>query len=186
MNRNKILISSGLLVVAILCVLFDCSFARWMCLLAMFCSFVGDMLLLDISWIRKRVNNYFVCGALAFGLAHICYGSAYYSLLDTKDGLNMGSYIAISIVVFILAYFSWNCVAKKKIHYLTIAAVYICLIGLEFVIVMTYGGLAVVGAIFFLVSDFCLGMGRIVGDHRFDKWVWIFYPIGQIFLILCA
>ena len=85
MNRRKIVISSGLLVVAILCVLFDCSFARWMCLLAMFCSFVGDMFLLDISWIRKRVNNYFVCGALAFGLAHICYGSAYYSLLDTKD-----------------------------------------------------------------------------------------------------
>ena len=186
MNRKKILISSGLLVVAILCVLFDCSFARWMCLLAMSCSFVGDVLLLDIPGIRKRVSNYFVFGALAFGLAHICYGAAYYSLLDIKEGLTVVSYLAGTIVVWILVYFGWNCVAKKKYHYLQIAIIYICLIGLEFVIVMTRGGLAVAGAILFLASDFCLGMGRIVGDHRFDKWVWIFYPVGQIFLILCA
>ena len=180
------LISSGLLVVAILCVLFDGSFARWMCLLAMFCSFIGDVLLLDISWIRKKVSNYFVFGAVAFGLAHICYGLAYCSLLEVKEGLKFGSYIAILIVILILGYFIWNCVFKKKYHYLPIAVVYICLIGLEFVIVMTYGGLAVIGAIFFLASDFCLGMGRIVGNHRFDRWVWFFYPVGQIFLILCA
>ena len=186
MNRDKILISSGLLVVAILCVLFDGSFSRWMCLLAMFCSFLGDILLLDITWIRKKVSNYFVCVAVAFGLAHICYGTAYYSLMDTTNGLHLGSYIAISIVVLVLAYFSWNCVAKKKFHYLSIAVVYICLIGFEFVVVMTCGGMAVIGAIFFLASDFCLGMGRIVGNHRFDRWVWIFYPVGQIFLILCA
>ena len=177
MNRKKMLISSGLLLVAILCVLFDSSFARWMCLWAMTCSWIGDILLLN-----KKGKHYFEFGALAFGLAHICYGAAYYSLIGEKQC----SYIAIGIVLALLIYFSWNCVLKKKYHYLPIAVVYICLIGLEFVIVMTHGGLAAVGAISFLTSDFCLGMGRIVGNHRFDKWVWRFYPIGQLLLIMCA
>ena len=183
---------------AFVCAVFSYDAARWLCVLAMCCSFAGDVFLLDIKTLRKKLPNYFVCGAAAFGLAHICYGAAYFCLLKNEAGWsgewNSGTKAAGVVIIGLWIYFISSCICKKKWNYLLIASIYILLIGIEFIMVMTYAGEtlhrnkgalgAALGALFFLMSDCCLGMGRIVGNHRFDKLVWIFYPLGQFLLIL--
>lgn len=197
---KKLLISGGLVLLALACAVLISGMDRWLCALAMSCSFLGDILLSDIKELHKKLSYYFECGAVAFGLAHIFYGMAYFYLLKNETnwlgGFNIGTKLAVIVIISLWLYFVNNCINKKKWNYLLVAAVYILLIGIEFSVVMTYAWEtfavnrnavgAMLGALFFLVSDCCLGMGRIVGNHRFDKYVWIFYPIGQCLLILCA
>ena len=199
-DLKKLLISGSLVFFALSCAVFFTGTDRWLCVLAMSCSFLGDILLSDIKVLHKKLPYYFECGAAAFGLAHIFYGMAYFYLLKNETnwlgGWNMGTKLAAVVMISLWFYFVKNCIYKKKWNYLPIVIIYILLIGIEFMIVMTYVWKASsinksvlgagLGALFFLVSDCCLGMGRIVGNHRFDKYVWIFYPIGQCLLIFCA
>ena len=166
---------------------------------AMGLSFLGDLLLLDVKEIRKKIPVYFQLGAIAFGLAHLCYAMAYMQLLKTTESgmvFNLGSGISLVIMICIGAYFAGVCLKRKTRGYLSVVTFYILFIGFAFCTVFTYGvaaGIdkwrsigAVLGAMAFVTSDFCLGASRIAGLKRFGRWIWVFYPVGQFLLILCG
>ena len=184
---------------AAVCAVFMSSKDRVWCLAAMCLSFLGDLLLLDVKKIRNRIPAYFQFGAIAFGMAHICYGVAYMRLLKmTESGVvfNPGSGISLVIMACIWTFFVGVCLKRKKQEYLSVVLFYIIFIGLAFCAVFTYAWAAgidqwravgaVLGAVAFLLSDFCLGASRIAGLKCLGRWIWVFYPIGQLLLILCG
>ena len=198
-EQKKLVMSGSLLLFAVACALFLPSKDRVWCLAAMGLSFLGDLLLLDVKEIRNRVSAYFQLGATAFGMAHICYGAAYLTLLKMTEAgavFNLGSGISLTVMACIWTFFVGSCLKRKKQGYLSVVLFYILFIGLAFCAVFTYAWAAgigqwrsagaVFGAIAFVISDFCLGASRIAGLKRLGRWIWVFYPIGQLLLILCG
>ena len=198
-EKKKFAISATLVLLALLCLILFPKQDRWWCLLAMVMSFAGDVLLLDITAIRRRIRYYFPLGALFFGIAHICYAKAYMTLLkavDISETANPGTVSAVCIIAVLLGYFVISGIKRKKYSYLPIVFFYILCIGTAFVTILTYacavgifslrGMGSMLGAIAFLLSDFCLGASRIAGLKRLGRWIWVFYPVGQMLLIVCG
>ena len=198
-ERKKLIISGGLVLFAAVCAVFMPSKDRTWCLAAMVLSFLGDLLLLDVKMIRNKVSAYFQWGAMLFAAAHLCYGVAYLTLLKRTDAgmvFNQGSGISLVIMAVIWIFFVGACLKRKKRGYLVVVLLYTLFIGFAFFAVFTYAWAAgigqwrSVGAVFgiaaFVISDFCLGASRIAGLKRLGRWIWVFYPIGQLMLILCG
>lgn len=198
-EKKKLAISAGLVLLAAVCLILFSGCDRLWCLAAMVLSFAGDVLLLNIPAIRRRIRCYFPLGALAFGIAHVCYGKAYMTLLEAVEGrisTNTGTALAMCVIGVLMGYFAVSAIKRKKYSYLPIVFFYLLCIGTAFSSVFTYAYAAgftklrslgsALGAITFLMSDFCLGASRIAGVKKLGRWIWVFYPVGQVLLIVCG
>ena len=195
-NKTKIIISISLVIFAALV-----SYANnytidsQICLLAMLFSFLGDISL-NCMPLDKRPRWFLYLGAVFFMISHIIYATAYYWLINTSQKLyfNPGAIIA---TFFILLLFTTSVFltiySKNKLQLMTIIifCLYTSIIGINFITIYSYswsfGTASFIGALSFLISDFIIGIETVfkVKSDTLRKFVWIFYPIGQVMIIAC-
>ena len=74
-----------------------------------------------------------------------------------------------------------------------VCALYCFFVGMNLCTVISFcsshGGMIwirALGILFFYISDYLIGFSRLVGGPKeiLGKWVWRFYPIGQLLLLL--
>lgn len=195
-NKTKIKISISLLVFAfIICIFRPSNLDSKICLLAMFFSFLGDIAL-NCKPLEKRSHSLLYIGAFFFMISHIIYASAYYSIIRhfSKSFFNPGMYIACGIMVLIFIV-SVICIHKTKksmkFSMAFIFMIYLIMISINFITIYSYSwsfhALSFIGATSFLISDYIIGIETVfkIKNATMRKLVWIFYPIGQILILIC-
>ena len=195
-NKTKILISASLLILAImLYLLFPENLGYKLCLLAMLFSFLGDILL-NIVPIKNRPHSLLYTGAFFFMISHLTYASAYMWLIHAYDKpfINPGAYTAYAIMVLIFI-ISMICIFISQIKLnpfmLFVFSIYLIVISINFITIYSYSyslkSLSFIGATSFLISDYIIGIETVfkIKNDYLRKLVWIFYPIGQILILVC-
>lgn len=195
-NRTKILISSALLLFALLlCIINPDSFSSKLCLFAMFMSFLGDIAL-NIMPLNKRPHSLLYAGAFFFMISHLIYASAYDYMIHLagKEYSNPGAYTAYGIMVLVLL-ISIICIYIKsnslKTSMILVFILYFLIISINFITIYSYSwnfkALSFIGATSFLISDYIIGIENIfkIKNDTLRKLVWIFYPVGQIMILVC-
>lgn len=195
-NRTKIMISVSLLIIAFICIIiFPNELERKICFLAMFFSFLGDIML-NCMPLEKRPHSLLYAGAMFFMLAHITYASAYYLNIRYLgySFINPGAYIAYAImaIIFII---SLLCIfitqTKIKTSMIFVFMIYMFMISINFITIYSYSfstkAISFIGATSFLISDYIIGIETVfkIKNDTLRKLVWIFYPIGQILILVC-
>lgn len=195
-NKTKLLISITLLCFAfILYCIQPNELDRQLCLLAMLFSFLGD-LSLNCMPINKRPHWLLYLGAAFFMIAHLLYATAYYWLIRESNNLffNLGAVIACTFIILLFAVsIAFTIYSKNRPSIMTIIVfcLYTFIIGINFVTIYSYSWIfasaAFIGALSFLISDFIIGIETVfkVKSEILRKLVWIFYPIGQILILVC-
>lgn len=170
--------------------------ARWLCFAAMLLSSVGDIFLMHLPVIEKKLPNYFLYGAAAFMAAHLIYALCYARLIRQSGAavMNPGAVMMALIAVIVAAWFVFSARKLGRMDQLPLILVYIVMISLDAAMVFSYAWsqgianpiaiLAAVGAVSFFVSDLIIGLGMVMGVSRYDHLIWWYYPIGQILMIL--
>lgn len=183
------------LLALILAILFP-SPARWLCFAAMLFSSVGDIFLMHLPAIEKKLPNYFVFGAASFMAAHVLYALCYYRLIRQSGAavLNPGAWGMVVIALAMAAWFILSARKTGRMDQLPLILVYIVMISLDAGMVVSYAWsqglqnpltlLAAAGAASFLVSDLIIGLGMVTGITCYDHLIWWYYPIGQILMII--
>lgn len=195
-NKTKILISSSLLGLAfIMYILRPDSLDSKICLVAMFFSFLGDIAL-NCTPLENRPHSLLYTGAFFFMISHLVYAAAYNTLIHFagKQFINPGSYLAYAIMVFIFI-ISIICIyiSKKsmKLSMIFVFIIYLMMISINFITIYSYSwsfkALSFIGATSFLISDYIIGIETVfkIKSDTLRKLVWIFYPVGQVLIILC-
>lgn len=195
-NKTKILISTALVVLAFcLCLVNPTALDKKICLIAMLFSFIGDILL-NCMPIDKRPHKLLYAGAFFFMIAHLVYASAFYLLIYDlgKPFVTPGAYIAYAIMA-ILFIVSIICIYARrsttKFTMIFVFLLYLSIVSINFITIYSYSfsalSLAFIGATSFLISDYIIGIETIfkIKSDTLRKLVWIFYPIGQIMILIC-
>lgn len=195
-NKTKILISISLVVLAlVLCTAFPNEFDRRICLIAMLFSFIGDICL-NCMPINKRPHKLLYTGAFFFMIAHLVYASAYTFMIHNtgKEFVTPGAYIAYAIMVIIFLV-SIICIyitrTTTKFPMIVVFLLYLTIVSMNFITICSYSysfkSLSFIGAASFLISDYIIGIETIfkIKSNTLRKLVWIFYPIGQILILIC-
>ncbi|MBQ6992461.1 MAG: hypothetical protein IJN50_06120 [Clostridia bacterium] len=193
-NQTKLFISFCLLVLAFLI-----RMARPEWPSALFCSaamglcFVGDTCLNSMP-IEKRPHALLYTGAGAFMVGHVCYAIAYIKniIANSYAYFNPGTYIAIGFMICFLIVAA-VCIKGKKLSPVMIGVFgfYIFVIGFNFISICSYSysakSLAWIGALWFLASDFIIGIETIFKLKKdiLRKLVWLLYPAGQFIILVC-
>lgn len=170
--------------------------ARWLCLAAMLFSSVGDIFLMHLPVIEKKLPNYFVFGAASFMIAHVLYALCYARLIRQSGAaiFNPGAAVMIAIAAAMAVWFIVSARKLGRMDQLPLILAYIVMISLDAGMVFSYAWsqglsnpfalLAAIGAVSFFVSDLIIGLGMVMGITRYDYLIWWYYPIGQILMIL--
>lgn len=170
---------------------------REICMYAILISTIADLVLMDYNNIpgiifqRKRLY----IGMALFCITHFLYIFCFFNILpidilttnDIKYSVFLYSIIMLATVIFSL------CIASKKssifkgaavIYSMIISAALFCM----YMCAEVFGGkyiLAAVGITMFLISDMFILIRETVCDTTLvRKLIWIFYPIGQLLIIL--
>ncbi len=194
-NRTKIIISISLVLFSgIMVFVYGMALGSLYCFAAMCLSFIGDMFL-NCKPQNLRPRKFLYCGAIFFMLAHIFYSIAYLNM-NQGPRWNVGTDISVKLMLFVFL-ISFVITATReendKVHPITtiIFFTYLLVISVNFISICTYsqnyGALSYLGATFFLVSDYIIGLETVlkIKSNLLRKLVWIFYPIGQAMIIGC-
>lgn len=170
--------------------------------LAMVLSTLGDLALMDFrGFFSKRLRNAFVCGGLFFMLSHVVYAAAYLLLLRSASvkGSPIGTVTALLLgaaayLSLLLMSANNKCFGLKKSTVLfAYAAIAVLDMAAVFSASFALAGqgsawrlCGAAGILSFLVSDYFIGMDRVADDPSLDRYIWAFYPIGQLLLIAAA
>lgn len=194
-NYTKLKISGYLLAIAILMSIANIdSLACHLCTLAMFMSFIGDICL-NCMPLNRRPHSLLYTGAVFFMLAHITYAYAYYTLIKAtnKPYFNTGAIIAIVFLILLVSTIIFTIIKSKqklKASMLLVFGIYVIMISINFITVCSYSfsfiAISFIGALSFLISDLIIGIETVfkIKSDILRKLVWIFYPIGQIILLI--
>lgn len=191
-------ISLILVVLAIILGIFFPGLPRWFKAGAMLISWLADMILGRYEPFNRLIGGYsFLKGAALFMLAHLLYLAAFALLLGFRGQLviNAGFWLGCAILAgfMLLMVILYVRNPDRQPVQLLIGMVYGLIIGILGVAVCTYAvrqkGLAwlsLIGIISFMISDLLIGLDTIGGIKlaRQDDLIWIFYPLGQLLLIL--
>ena len=197
---GKITLSFLMLVYAIILFVVIRSHDRYICFIAMFFSFIGDIALNHNPDHSKQTNRDFIIGGVSFIVAHVFYCIAYNSKITISgyEVFNPGTEFAIMILLFVTAMMIiWN-ISKKnnfinKLFYFGLA--YLWITGINYITIFSYSysvkgiqSIAAFGGLMFLASDIIIGMEKFFGlkSKTARELVWWLYPIGQLILITMA
>lgn len=173
---------------------------RILCAVGMLLSLLGDFLLSPDSSLRKgHYGDPLWYGGSAFALAHVCYAVGFW-LKATEAGAFPLYALAVGLPALFGGWFlyirSHRANPTGNLPLLVGALLYWMLICLNVTAVCGAllanpslgAAVAVAGILSFAVSDAILLCGA-VGPRTipyYDQWIWVFYPIGQLLLILGA
>ena len=200
---NNFLISISLLVGSIILAAFFPSSHRGLAAAAMFFSFLGDLALMDYQRLFSRYTpSPFVVGGVLFMISHVFYGFAFLRLASSFQIPYLNNGFAAALITGLLAYLSLILIGKKNEVLTSKRALLLALYAAFEVFDMTcvfscgygmmtdgrwlQGIVAPLGIVLFVISDYFIGMDKVAGNRRLIKYIWLFYPIGQLLLIIGA
>ena len=166
---------------------------RFLVFLAMAFSSVGDIILM--SDFKNKISGVskLVLGASAFSVSHVLYFASYLQRVTKLfTEFNFGYIFSLSLFLSVLIFIiSLKIKYKSNTSMLLISVTYLFIIFLANLSVSLYAFeymgtafLALLGSISFIISDLLIGLDILASITKFRKYVWWFYPIGQILLIL--
>lgn len=140
-------------------------------MLPMLASTIGDISIMSSrGCCTGKKEKSFEYGIIAFGAAHLLY----IAMMPTKISLKL---LLIAVPLYAIA--AWFAINKKR----TLASVfYALIIILNFINSILFHPLAMVGMIFFIISDILLA----IFEDKNPKWqiaIWVTYVIAQICII---
>jgi uncharacterized membrane protein YhhN len=167
--------------------------ARWYAsfiFLGMLFGFVGDVIMARLV----RVPNRLVFGMAAFGVGHLLYSAAFWSVCERSIRGRPGSFLTLlSLAVLLVACAWWRYIRKdggsRAINLGSLS--YAVLIALMVVLALTLAtqvtclaGLAA-GALLFLISDLILGNWQVRGHEwtSVNDLIWTTYVLGQLLIV---
>lgn len=173
---------------------------RTLCVFAMLLSSVGDILLMNFRGLNKLIPDNFFVGAGFFIAAHIIYMLAFGSLI--KNGgykfFNAGAFAGIALIVVVFVFFTYLTFKNEKFDakMYIMFVLYLLIIGANCCTIFSYSVsafkarpaaiLAAIGALSFFLSDCFIGMNSLAGISGFGKYIWWFYPIGQLLILIAG
>lgn len=197
--QMRMLLSFSLVVVAIVIWLWqrgpEAVYGQWVAF-GMVASFVGDLLMARVIPFPNRL----IGGMIAFGIAHALYITAYVQTIQTISALEPYSRwttgLAIGLVVYgTVALLGWWFLIRNP-EKGTVVSIGALIYGLWISVMASYAfalagalgagfWLTALGGLFFLSSDFIIGMTDIHGIQlkNANVWVWLTYMAGQMGII---
>lgn len=197
---GAVVLSSLILLFALILAAVYRRWDRTLCFIAMFCSTIGDMFNADFVPLTQFFDvSVVMMGALFFIFAHLLYISAFLYQIKKKKYrlLNPGLYTGIAVFIVSLAVLI--VLAARNPHLqtsmLVLGVIYLAIISTNCAVIFSLGYsqkgvklLGAVGALSFFLSDFILGISMIGGIYSAVLWSlnWWFYPIGQILILIAG
>ena len=195
---NTFFISIGLSLFALLMAVRMETIHFWLCFVAMFICTIGDIILANFYGFQVKFPfPIFIAGGVVFMFGHLGYVIAFvvrmkeygYTFCNTGFKLSVAFVVAVYLL---LIYFGKK---KKGIKFIEAAlcGLYCFFVGLDLCTAVSFswshGGLVWIrafGAFCFFVSDYLIGVDRLVGGpkYRLQQGIWMFYPVGQLLLLL--
>jgi len=196
-QRIKLTLTSCMSLLSIILFCLFPSVFKFICVIAMLASSIGDVILMDYKPFTSRLKiDLFTAGMLSFGIAHMLYIALFISkAFALGASLNIGTYTAIGITLVAICSLITVGIKKKSISLslLSLGIVYIVILSLNLCAVSTLafsiGGLAyltLIGALSFFISDMIIAFDKVKLISGGEIPIWIFYVIGQMFLITGA
>ncbi len=169
------------------------NYSQWI-FFGMVVSFVGDLVMARLIPVPNRL----IGGMVAFAIAHGLYITGYNGTIITISSLepysrwNTG--LTIGLIVFgLVAVLGWWFLIRNPQRSIIInigALVYGLWIGVmaAFALALGYAlgfWLTAIGGLFFLASDFIIGMTEIRGISlkNANDWIWLTYVAGQMGIV---
>lgn len=198
-NKFKSNVTFFMSVIAIALYVMNPIRARELCMCAILVSTIADLVLMDYKNIATMLfgQKKFYVGMLLFGITHVVYMVCFWGIM-LKNGafihtleVNIAFYIFCVIYAFSLV-FSAFMAHKKSKRFCVATIIYVVLIcfalGSIYLCAVIMNGkyyLAAVGITMFWISDMLI----LIRETRKDttlirKLIWVFYPIGQMLIVL--
>jgi uncharacterized membrane protein YhhN len=170
------------------------TYTRWV-VAGMAASCVGDLVMARLIPLPNRL----IGGMVAFGLAHACYITAFFTTAQRNGGdiLNPALWCALAAYTIATASGWWVLIHNPQkqallntgalCYGLWISVMASCGLALAW----TLGGqwwLAAAGGLVFMASDFLIGVTDIRGTaiRNANDWIWLTYVGGQMGIIYAA
>ena len=171
---------------------------RFICFVAMMFSFIGDISLNHNPNHDDQTKTDFICGGIAFIIAHILYCISYcqkitihrFSYLNA--GLIYALFFIIVITVILLIY---KRKSNNHVKLFWFGIVYLWITASNYITISSYSysirnieSVAIIGGLMFFISDLIIGLEKFFGlkSKLARELVWWLYPIGQIIIIAMA
>ena len=168
---------------------------REICMYAILLSTLADLILMNYRGIPKLVfkKANFGIGAFLFGIVQILYHICFLRVMGISAlvTLNHAGYIALFIGVLVIPSLLFIMSEKNHIYIIGVLIYSICLLFNMMTIFNAAYMLgnrhifAAIGIVLFMISDIFILIRENMKDNTFiRKLIWVFYPLGQIMIIL--
>ena len=195
---NTFFISVGLSLFALLMAVRMQTTHFWLCFAAMFICTIGDIILANFYGFKVKFPfPIFIAGGVVFMFGHLGYVIAFINRMRENgySYFNAGWYMAVSFVALVYVLLIYFGKKKNGMTFLKagLCGLYCFFVGLNLCTSVSFcwshGGLVWIrafGALCFFVSDYLIGIDRLVGGpkYRLQQGIWGFYPVGQLLLLL--
>ena len=194
-NNFKSTVTMLLSVIAIVRYIVFPSLPRETCMCAILLSTLADLVLMNYRGIPKMVfkKANFGVGAFLFGIVQILYHICFLRVMGISAlvTLNHAGYVALFIGVLVIPSLLFIMSERNHIYIIGVLIYSICLLFNMMTIFNAAYMLgnrhifAAIGIVLFMVSDMFILIRENMKDSTFvRKLIWIFYPLGQIMIIL--
>ena len=170
------------------------TYVQWVAF-GMLASFIGDLIMAKLIPLPDRL----IGGMIAFGIAHILYITAYVLTIQANHAdllsfgfmLGIGFYAIVSIIGWLMLIRNLQKDTATNIG----ALVYGMLIGTMAAFALGLASavgsgfwLTAIGGLFFITSDFLIGVTDIRGIKikNANDWIWLTYVAGQAGIIYAS
>ena len=200
MSWQMLLSISFAVMALVLAILFPLLDYKWFCVAGMGLSLLGDILLTPNSIFSKLYKgDLFVFGGAAFLFAHLFYAQGFLQKATMFGGISFWRWVVLGLFFAVgMAFLVPSHILNPEKNTPLFLCITLYLLVICYNVGTVFGGafaagqvkdyLAFFGIVSFYVSDIILLCG-VVGKSKvpyYDQWIWIFYPIGQFFLIAFA
>lgn len=194
-NNFKSTVTVLLSVIAIVRYIVFPSLPREICMYAIMLSTLADLILMNYRGIPKLVfkKANFGIGAFLFGIVQILYHICFLRVMGISAlvTLNHAGYVALFIGVLVIPSLLFIMSEKNHIYIIGVLIYSICLLFNMMTIFNAAYMLgnrhifAAIGIVLFMISDIFILIRENMKDNTFiRKLIWVFYPLGQIMIIL--
>ena len=175
-------------------IIFPC-LSTEICMYAVLLSTLADLILMNYKGLPKIVfqKANFGVGAFLFGMVQILYHFCFLKVMGMRalETLNNAGYFALFIGVLVIPSLLFIMSERNHIYIIGVLIYSICLLFNMMTIFNAAYMLgnrhifAAIGIVLFMVSDMFILIRENMKDSTLvRKLIWIFYPLGQIMIIL--